>query len=82
MLAAEFLSEVRNRRTRPNTDDQLQRIFIRKVIRYDPPFYSEWYEEPWEIEPTRMKAVRLIASVWRSEKVRVHLSEATKCNTD
>jgi len=70
MLAAECLSEVRNRRAIAATDERLRRLFVERVIRYDPPYYYETGMEDKEVLPTRTKAVGLIASVWRSAKTR------------
>lgn len=64
------------------TDGALHRIFLEKVIRYDPPYYYEPYGENSEFAPTREKAVRLIAFVWRSEKTRVWLRTTVKGDVD
>ena len=67
MLAAGCLSEVRNRRLIAGTDQTLRERMVKEAIRYDPPyFYEEWAADA-EVDPTRTKAVSLIASVWRPE---------------
>ena len=78
MLAAGCLSEVRNRRAIRTTDEALRRKFVENVIRYNPPYYYESYEEDSEAGPTRRKAVGLIAFVWRSEKTRVRLKSTAE----
>jgi predicted NACHT family NTPase len=82
MLAAGCLSEVRNRRAIQRTDEDLRRRFVEKVIRYDPPYYVEPYEEHSETAPTRRKAVGLIAFVWRSEKTRFWLRSSAERDVD
>ena len=76
MLAAGCLSEVRNRRAIQATDEALWQKFVEKVIRYDPPYHYESEHETYEAGPTRERAIRLMASVWRSEKTRIWLRSA------
>ena len=65
MLAAWCLSEVRNRGALRAVGGELWRRFVEEVVRYDPPYYYERYQESTEVAPTRARAVALIASVWR-----------------
>src|SRR5260370_18632736 len=82
MLAAGRLSEVRNRRAMKRSDEVLRRRFVEEVIRYDPPYYCEPYEELSEAGPTREKAAGLIAFVWRSENTRVWVRSAAAGDPD
>ena len=70
MLAAGCLSEVRNRLIIQATDRELLLLFAENVVRYDPPYYYSPWDKHRETGPTREKAVRVIAFVWRSKETR------------
>jgi predicted NACHT family NTPase len=82
MLAAGCLSEVRNRKAVQRTDEILYERFVQKVIRYDPPYYYDPWEESSEVGPTRRSAVALIAFVWRSETTRMRLVSMAQRDDD
>ena len=82
MLAAGCLSEVRNRKVVEKTNDVLRRRFVEQAIRYGPPYYYELYEEFSEAGPTRVKAIGLIAFVWRGPKTRTWLRSTAERDYD
>jgi predicted NACHT family NTPase len=82
MLAAGCLSEVRSRRAIGDTDHSLRKVFIEKVIRFDPPYYYEKSDEWEETGPTRAKAVSWIGSLWRSQKTRDWLLSTAQGDSD
>ena len=82
MLAAGCLGEVRNRRAIHSTDEVLRRRFMEEVIRYDAPYFYEFYEEDSEVRPTRDKAVGLASLVWRSKDTRIWLRSAAEGDVD
>ncbi len=82
MLAAGCLSEVRNRQVIQGTDQNLRQHFFAHVIRYDPPYFYEDFEEHSETGSTREKAVGLIASVWRSDEIYKWLRSIAEIDLD
>jgi hypothetical protein len=82
MLAAGCLSEVRNRRAIERQDRALLERFFEEAIVYDPPYYYETYQEWDETGPTRVNAVALVASVWRSTGVRSRLTSLATLSRD
>jgi predicted NACHT family NTPase len=81
-LAAECLGEVRNRQAIPATDAQLEQVFQKEVIRYEAPYFVEWYEEERELGPTREKAVHHLATYWPTPQTRQWLRSAAVSDHD
>jgi predicted NACHT family NTPase len=81
-LAAGCLSEVRNRRALPSTDQVLRQRFFDEAIFYEPPYYCEPHEFEEAIGPTRRKAVSLFAFVWRDRQAMVSLLSAARGDGD
>jgi predicted NACHT family NTPase len=82
MLAANCLSEVRNRQTIRATSKRLLECFINDVVRFDTPYYYR-RDELWsEVGPTRRKAVSLLASTWRSTETHNWMKSAAIADED
>ncbi len=82
MLAAGCLSEVRNWKSIEKTSEALWKRFVEEVVRYEPPYYFEWWEKNREVGPTRRAAVKRIATTWSGQKVQKWLWSTARNDQD